>query len=153
MIKGAATGTSPEQLVMGFIAYALYISFVVYTPIKQYRRMNKVLKDAEEQNRMEQMITDFQEAVPLCGSRLKAGQNYLFGRNVGTIVRYEEIVRIYGTNTSFHIPPFEVRIQTQDGETNILAIRISRRTHEKDNLKLLAMIYAKNPEVKVGIVD
>ena len=129
------------------LAFCVLLLIPAHEFIHQYRWMDKVIK---QEQRMDYLLIDFRDASFLCGGRVKAGEKYLFGKNVGAIVGYEEISQIYLKKVSNRIPSYELEIKTRDGKTETLAIRIRRRAHFEDLIMLFMMINNRNPEVLFG---
>ncbi|MBQ9155307.1 MAG: hypothetical protein IJ137_00840 [Eubacterium sp.] len=145
----ASSGPGALIIVLLFVGLAALASL---HPYGMHKEMNKVIQREKNLNHMQEMEKDFEYAVAFCKDKVKAGQIYLFGKNTGTILKYEEIERVYlyVHKTNFVEDKREMKAVTRDKQTVTLCnLRTGKK--DEDELKVfLSLILAQNPSIKVG---
>lgn len=112
----------------------------------------KTYQAMEESGEIQRVVADFATALPLVKDQVRIGQHYIFGKKKNRIVRYEEIRQVYQHITRTYFIETERCLKYVDsrGKTRVLCNLLDRGKSDEDVMRIMLVIQAKNPGVKLG---
>ena len=146
-------GLRGEDLPVGGLVLLAIIGLLFSVkPLFTLSQIGRIIQREKDVNRLDRMLNDYQNSLPLCGDKVKTGQEYIFGKNVGSIVRYDEITKVYQYihKTNFAEDKRQLKADIRGGGTKVVCNLKLKGKDDEELKKLLAVILSKNPEVKVG---
>lgn len=146
-VGAIVAGVGGATVVLGIIAL-LIMSKTVITKMD----VGDLLKSLRKQGILSTVIMDFKHASPCMDNAIKLGSTYLFGENTGTLVKYEEISKIYQWihKTNFVEDKRELRIVLQSGNTRCLCNLPLKGEADHEVAKICVAVKMKNPSVQIG---
>jgi len=120
------------------------------------RRLNKAIEEYEAQYGADALVKDFNASRPVINDHLRLGEEWLFGKRTATIVRYEQIKKIYMYvhRTNGVEDRRALKIETAAGKTlelcNLPTKGVFKKQNHPDVETILKVILIKNPSVHVG---
>lgn len=116
------------------------------------RDRKKMYQELEESGEIQRVLADFETALPLVNDYVRLGQFYIFGKGKSLIVRYGEIRQVYQhiTRRSFVESERYLKYVDNNGKVKDLCNLQLRGKSDEDVMRIMAVIKAKNPNVKLG---
>lgn len=139
---------------MGWVAliYLIGGGILLWVGISSSNDVEKLVRELEAKGELERVLADFEGGKSFVKDKIRVGNSYLFGKRKGQIVRYEDIRQIYqsirkrnGAETSRTL-----QYVNAQGKTLTLCDLQLREKSNEDMMKIMMIIKAKNPAVKLG---
>ena len=137
-------------MMFGFAAIFLIIFFVSKS------NLSKLIEQYEAQYGADVLSKDFSAAHSLLNDKIRLGDDWLYGRKTGTLVRYEQIkkIYIYIHRTNGAEDRRALKIETADGKARELCLIpttgfVNKQNHP-DVETVIKVLLIKNPNVHIG---
>ena len=138
-------------LILGMSSVGFLIHFI------SILRRDKILSQYETQYGVDALNKDFNSARSELADQIRLGDNWLYGRNTGMVIRYEQISRIYTrierTDTGIE-QERSLRIETLDGQKRKLCTvptkGILKKQNHPDLEAIIKELLIKNPSIRIG---
>lgn len=160
---------SAAMIVVGIIFAAIGLLCVTVTPVatlvcvgfgalmiwvgsSSRKEFNNQMKQFQESGELSRVVADYASSMPLVDGRVRLGNGYIFGKGQGQVVSYGEIRQVY---QHIHKKNFvennrEMRYVDPRGKVKTLCELKLRGKSDEDVIRIMAVIKAKNPSVKLG---
>ncbi|MBR6570181.1 MAG: hypothetical protein IKK75_06965 [Clostridia bacterium] len=134
----------------GIAAICLIVFFVGKS------NLNKLIEQYESQYGADVLMKDFSSAHSLLADKIRLGDGWLYGSKTGTVIRYEQIrkIYIYIHKTNGVEDRRALKIVTSDGKTRELCLLpttgfVNKQNHP-DVETVIKVLLIKNPNVHIG---
>lgn len=138
-------------LLMGLFIAAMG-GVIIWAAFSNMRELNNQFRELENAGKLDRIVEEFNRAEVLVKDKVRLGQNYIFGKGSGRLVRYEEIRQVYQyiKKRNFVEVVRSLKYVDNQGKTRDLCQLQLRGKSDEDVKKIVVAILSKNPMVKIG---
>ena len=151
VILGYAFSSAPEDLsVLGLALIAgLFFNLGL---IVNVLNLNAAFKKYKQANKMDAVLSDFQDGVFLCNNAICLGENVILGQYSCNIFAYEEISGVYQQVTKKYgkVIRRKLCVRLKDNRTKTLCEFENLNVDEEELIKVIQIIQMKNPYIQIG---
>lgn len=115
-------------------------------------KISKQMKNFELNGELEDVLKEFEEGVQVLNDSIRLGNKYAFGKKTGTIIKYEDISRMYQYvyKTNLIESSRTIKIENISKVQRELCRLPLKGTADNEVKEIMMFILAKNPKIEIG---
>lgn len=146
---GMGLAASPVGVFILCCIFAVIISVPTLITI---HNLSSTIETFVTDEKLPEVLEEFENSQSVLNNALSVGTEYMFGKGMGTIIKYKDISNIYQYvhKTNLVEDKREIRVVKVNGE-EIKLCKLSLKGKSDNELKaLMIFILEKNPKIKIG---
>lgn len=148
-LVGMGVAASP----VGVFILCCIVAFIISAPtLITIHNLSSAIETFETDEKLSDVLEEFENSQDVFHNALRVGAEYMFGKEMGTIIKYKDISNIYQYvhKTNLVEDKREIRVVKVNGE-EIKLCKLSLKGKSDNELKaLMIYILEKNPKIQIG---
>ncbi len=151
MAIGFGIGAVAFMVVLSVIVAVIGL-FMTISSIKDAKKLNQWLDEMEATGKLPYILQEFSTAPAFFKNALRLGSTYIFSKNRGEILRYENIERVYQhvSKTNGAEDARSLCMRTKDGKVYTLCYLPIKGKGDQELMLALQVMLMRNPSIQIG---